>query len=109
MRKYVFLHVPFAILCLTSQIARDFNTGISSSPFYKINTSTNVNAARISYAFTDNIAPSVTTNSDQTITLPTNVVNLTSSATDIDGTIAQLRWTKLSAPGQAIKRIGVIG
>jgi lysophospholipase L1-like esterase len=57
----------------------------------------------------DNIAPTVTVGAGQTITLPTNTVSLTSNPVDFDGTISQLNWTKLSSPGQTIKRIGVIG
>ena len=35
---------------------------------------------------------------DQTITLPTNSINLSGSGTDADGTITAYQWTKVSGP-----------
>lgn len=45
-----------------------------------------------------NVPPSVNAGSDQIITLPTNSVTLPGKATDSDGTIASVQWTKLSGP-----------
>lgn len=45
-----------------------------------------------------NQAPTVTAGSNQTITLPTNSVTLIGSATDADGTISNVTWTKISGP-----------
>jgi hypothetical protein len=45
-----------------------------------------------------NIAPSANAGSDQTITLPTNSVILSGTATDTDGTITSYSWTKVSGP-----------
>ncbi|MGZ3973682.1 MAG: PKD domain-containing protein, partial [Flavisolibacter sp.] len=45
--------------------------------------------------------PNVSTNGNQTITLPVNSVTLSGSASDPDGTIASLQWTQLSGPSQA--------
>lgn len=45
-----------------------------------------------------NNAPSVNAGSDRAITLPTNSVDLTGTASDSDGTIATLLWTKQSGP-----------
>ena len=40
---------------------------------------------------------------DQTITLPVNIVTLSGSGSDADGTIAAYSWTKISGPsGSAI-------
>jgi hypothetical protein len=49
-----------------------------------------------------NIAPTANAGSDQTITLPTNSVNLTGSGNDPDGTITSYLWTKVSGPAAVI-------
>lgn len=50
-----------------------------------------------------NATPSVSAGSPQTITLPTSTVTLVGSASDSDGTIASVLWSKLSGPaGQVI-------
>jgi hypothetical protein len=48
--------------------------------------------------FAPNIAPTANAGLDQSITLPTNTVNLAGSGTDTDGTIAAYKWTKISGP-----------
>ncbi len=45
-----------------------------------------------------NIPPIANAGSNQTITLPTNTVNLSGSGSDADGTIASYQWTKVSGP-----------
>jgi hypothetical protein len=51
----------------------------------------NVNAA-------SNVAPTANAGADQTITLPTNSVNLSGTGTDSDGSISKYSWTKISGP-----------
>jgi hypothetical protein len=51
----------------------------------------NVNAA-------SNLAPTANAGTDQTITLPTNSVNLSGTGTDSDGSISKYSWTKISGP-----------
>lgn len=47
-----------------------------------------------------NIPPVANAGADQTITLPTNSVSITGTAsTDADGTISSYAWTKISGPG----------
>jgi hypothetical protein len=45
-----------------------------------------------------NIKPSADAGTDQSITLPTNIVTLSGSGTDADGTIVSYTWTKVSGP-----------
>ncbi|WP_336515896.1 PKD domain-containing protein [Pollutibacter soli] len=45
-----------------------------------------------------NAAPTAQAGNNQTITLPTNTVNLTGSGADTDGTISGYTWTKVSGP-----------
>ena len=45
-----------------------------------------------------NIPPTADAGKDQTITLPTNSVNLDGTGADEDGTIASYQWTKISGP-----------
>jgi hypothetical protein len=45
-----------------------------------------------------NLAPSANAGLDQNITLPTNIVSLSGSGTDADGTITAYLWTKISGP-----------
>ena len=45
-----------------------------------------------------NIPPVADAGLDQTITLPTNIVTLSGSGSDADGTIACYSWTKISGP-----------
>jgi Right handed beta helix region/Secretion system C-terminal sorting domain len=66
------------------------NSGLTASDFIIIT----VNAAPI----IQNIAPSVSSGSNQTITLPTNIVSLASSANDVDGTVVDYLWSKISGP-----------
>src|SRR6185312_1373054 len=49
-----------------------------------------------------NIIPTASAGADQTITLPTNSINLTGSGNDSDGTIAAYLWTKISGPTATI-------
>lgn len=49
-----------------------------------------------------NLAPIVSAGSTQTITLPTNSVTLTGTASDPDGTIATTLWAKVSGTGGSI-------
>jgi hypothetical protein len=49
-----------------------------------------------------NQPPTVSAGSNQTIQLPTNSVNLTSTASDPDGTIASYLWTRTSGTGSTI-------
>ncbi len=48
-----------------------------------------------------NILPIVDAGPPQSITLPTNTVTLSGSASDTDGTIVGYQWTQLSGPGGA--------
>ena len=45
-----------------------------------------------------NIPPTANAGNNQTITLPTNSVNLDGTGADEDGTIASYQWTKISGP-----------
>jgi len=45
-----------------------------------------------------NSAPTVNAGADKAITLPTNSVFISGAATDADGSIASLKWTKTSGP-----------
>jgi len=45
-----------------------------------------------------NIAPIANAGQDQTITLPANIVSLTGSGTDADGTVAGYSWKQISGP-----------
>ncbi|MBP9104018.1 MAG: T9SS type A sorting domain-containing protein [Chitinophagaceae bacterium] len=47
-----------------------------------------------------NQAPTANAGANQSITLPTNTVNLSGSGTDPDGTIASYQWTKIAGPAQ---------
>lgn len=49
-----------------------------------------------------NLAPIVNAGQSQTITLPTNSINLSGSASDPDGTIASTQWSKVSGNGGSI-------
>ena len=49
-----------------------------------------------------NVPPVANAGADQTITLPTNTVNLAGIGTDADGTVATYRWTKISGPSAYI-------
>jgi hypothetical protein len=46
----------------------------------------------------NNVTPSANAGPDKTITLPTNIVTLSGSGQDADGTISAYAWTKLSGP-----------
>ena len=46
----------------------------------------------------DNVVPTANAGEDQTITLPTNNVNLSGSGIDSDGSISKYLWTKISGP-----------
>lgn len=45
-----------------------------------------------------NVPPTANAGTDQTITLPVNIVTLSGSGTDSDGTIASYNWSKISGP-----------
>ena len=45
-----------------------------------------------------NIPPVADAGLDQTITLPVNIVTLSGSGSDADGTISSYNWTKISGP-----------
>jgi hypothetical protein len=45
-----------------------------------------------------NELPVVAAGANKTITLPTNTVNLSGSATDIDGSVSTYKWTKVTGP-----------
>lgn len=47
-----------------------------------------------------NTPPTVNAGTDKTITLPTNSVQLSATATDADGSIASYNWTATSGPSQ---------
>jgi gliding motility-associated-like protein len=49
-----------------------------------------------------NQVPTANAGVDQTITLPTNSLNLTGSGSDPDGTIASYAWTRISGPTATI-------
>ncbi|MBI1782913.1 MAG: hypothetical protein HYR66_16340 [Sphingobacteriales bacterium] len=56
-----------------------------------------VNAVTVS---TVNIAPVANAGADKIITLPTNLITLSGSGTDADGTISSYQWTKIAGPSQ---------
>jgi len=45
-----------------------------------------------------NIAPLVNAGEDKTLILPQNTIQITATASDLDGTIATYQWTQLSGP-----------
>lgn len=45
-----------------------------------------------------NIPPVASAGSDQAITLPANSVNLSGSASDVDGSVVSYQWSKISGP-----------
>lgn len=45
-----------------------------------------------------NVAPAVSAGADKTITLPTNTLTLTGTASDSDGSITSILWSKKSGP-----------
>lgn len=51
---------------------------------------------------TTNKLPVVSAGVDKTITLPTNSISITSTATDSDGSISSRVWTKVSGPSAAL-------
>jgi hypothetical protein len=72
-------------------------TGLSGTSTYQCTvTQTDGQTASGTVSVTVNVAPTANAGSDQTITLPTNTVNLSGSGTDSDGTIASYSWTKIS-------------
>lgn len=58
--------------------------------------------ARQTLASATNIAPVANAGADLDITLPTNSVPLSGSATDADGTILTYLWTQIAGPGAAL-------
>ncbi len=70
-------------------------TGYGNSPYASANATTLA-------ATPTNTAPTANAGPDQTITLPTNQVTLTGSASDSDGTITSYAWTKVSGTGGTI-------
>jgi len=52
-----------------------------------------------------NTPPTVSAGEDKFITLPTNSISLTGTASDTDGTIAEVRWSKVAGP--AVNLAGV--
>ena len=58
----------------------------------------NINWLEFVAAAGTNQPPTANAGADKTITLPTNSVSLTGSATDADGTIGSYAWTKISGP-----------
>ncbi|MEI8060088.1 MAG: T9SS type A sorting domain-containing protein, partial [Ferruginibacter sp.] len=52
--------------------------------------------------FAPNIPPVANAGLNQSMTLPTNIANLTGSGTDIDGTITTYLWSKVSGPAIGI-------
>jgi Secretion system C-terminal sorting domain len=55
--------------------------------------------------YAPNVAPTVNAGADQSITLPANSINLSGVATDIDGTINAVTWTKISGGAAVITNI----
>jgi len=49
-----------------------------------------------------NKAPTANAGADITITLPTNSTSLNGIGTDVDGTITNYQWTKISGPAATI-------
>lgn len=45
-----------------------------------------------------NISPAVSSGNDVSVTLPTRTVTVSGTASDVDGSITSLRWTKTSGP-----------
>ncbi|TMI70512.1 MAG: hypothetical protein E6H09_16350 [Bacteroidetes bacterium] len=56
----------------------------------------------VNNAVVNNILPTVSAGSNQTITLPTSSASLSGSASDPDGTIASYAWSKVSGTGGTI-------
>jgi mono/diheme cytochrome c family protein len=55
----------------------------------------------VSVVLGSNVLPVVTAGSTRNITLPTNSVSITASASDSDGSIASYAWTQTSGPSSA--------
>ncbi|MCW5913064.1 MAG: T9SS type A sorting domain-containing protein [Chitinophagaceae bacterium] len=55
-------------------------------------------SVKITVIAAENIPPKAMAGSDQEITLPTNMVSLSGSGTDDDGTVVFFRWSKISGP-----------
>ena len=72
------------------------NAGSTGTDFVTVT----VNASAV------NIAPIAIAGANQTITLPTNSVNLTGSGTDSDGSVAAYSWTKIAGPAATITSAG---
>ncbi len=49
-----------------------------------------------------NISPSANAGSDRSITLPTNLVNISGNGSDSDGTIISYLWTKIAGPNATL-------
>ena len=60
------------------------------------NTSTDITQLTVNAAA--NISPVANAGADQTITLPVNIVTLSGSGSDADGTVVNYLWTKISGP-----------
>ena len=62
----------------------------------------NINWFEFSLGSSGNVPPTVNAGSSQTITLPTNSVTLTGTASDPDGSIASYSWTKVTGGAATI-------
>lgn len=63
---------------------------------------TGTDQVKIYVSANGNKPPVVTTSSDQSVTLPTNQVTVTASASDPDGTITGYAWTKTAGPSTTL-------
>ncbi len=66
------------------------------------NTDSDYVRVRVSASFIQNKAPVVDAGNNRTITLPTNSISLSGSATDSDGTVVKYQWTQLSGPAATL-------
>jgi lysophospholipase L1-like esterase len=58
----------------------------------------NLNWYQFRFKTSANVPPVVNAGANKTITLPVNSIQLNGTATDADGTISSIQWTKISGP-----------
>lgn len=71
------------------------------SPIGKSAMNNGVHATQSASGGGQNYAPNVSAGPDQAVALPNNTVNLTATASDVDGLISSIQWIQLSGPGTA--------
>jgi hypothetical protein len=66
-------------------------------------TATSTTLVTVNIAQTVNKVPVANAGADQTVTLPTNTIQLSGSGNDTDGTIISFLWTEITGPAAIIK------